>query len=296
MPYDFLKQNIKDKRISPPEWMFENLSYMTYFGSIIYGINNDMSDVDIVGIAVPPKEIVFPERFGNAIYGFDNIETFDQWQNHHLLDNVRKREYDFCIYNIVKFVKLASENNPNVLETLFVKENHVVFQDEIGKYLRKNANKFLHKGSLSKFRGYATSQIKKIKNQQNSSNPKRAELVKKFGYDTKFAGHALRLLLEAEQISREGNLVLDRNAKFLRNIREGEWSLEQVENFVETKLIHLEEDFSNSKINESANTKVIKEILMNCLEMKFGNIEKMTINLNENMLKEIQSVLNKYKE
>lgn len=296
MPYDFLKQNIKDKRISPPEWLFENLSYMTYFGSIIYGINNDMSDVDIVGITVPPKEIVFPERFSNAIYGFDNIETFDQWQNHHLLDNVRKREYDFCIYNIVKFVKLASENNPNVLETLFVKENHIVFQDEIGKYLRKNANKFLHKGSLAKFRGYATSQIKKIKNQQNSTNPKRAELVKKFGYDTKFAGHAVRLLLEAEQISREGNLVLDRNAKFLRNICEGEWSLEQVETFVETKLIHLEEDFSNSKINEYENTKDIKEILMNCLEMKFGNIEKMTVNLNENMLKEIQSVLNKYKE
>lgn len=138
--------------------------------------------------------------------------------------------------------------------------------------------------------------LKKSKTNKIHQIQKKAELVKKFGYDTKFAVHALRLLLEAEQISREGNLVLDRNAKFLRNIREGEWSLEQIETFVETKLIHLEEDFSNSKINESTNTKVIKEILMNCLEMKFGNIEKMTVNLNENMLKEIQSVLNKYKE
>lgn len=296
MPYNFLKQNIKDKKISPPTWMLENLSYMTYFGSIIYGVNNDMSDVDIVGITIPPKEIIFPERFNDAIYGFDHIETFDQWQNHHMLDNVRKREYDYCIYGIVKYIKLCSENNPNVLETLFVKPNHVIFQDNIAKYLRENSKIFLHKGSLSKFRGYSVSQMKKIKNQQNSTNPKRAKLIEKFGYDTKFAGHAVRLLLEAEQISREGDLILDRNAKFVNNVREGEMSLEQLEKFVETKLLQLEEDFTKSKISESENKKEVKQILLNCLEMKFGNFEKMTVNLNENMLRDIQNVINRYKE
>lgn len=295
MPYNFLKQKIESKSITPPEWMLENMSYMTYFGSIIYGTNIDMSDVDVYGFVVPPKTIVFPERFSEVIYGFDkDFETFDQWQEHHLFDNVRKREYDYSIFNIVKFVRLISENNPNVLESIFTKENHVIFADDVAKHLRKNRCNFLHKGSLNKFRNYSVSQMNKIKKQENSTNPTRAELIKKYSYDTKFAMHCVRLLLQAEQIATDRNLLLDKNSTLLKEIRQGAWTFEYLEEYMNSKLIQLEEYFSKSSLPSYEDTKISKKILMECLEIKFGTIDKMVVDINKEMLYDFKKMLDKY--
>lgn len=162
MSKDTLLRLKKEKRIHPPEFIIDNLSYMVIMGSMAYGVTSSSSDWDVYGFSVPPKEIVFPHLNG-AIQGFGRqVQKFDQWQEHHVNDVSKGIEYDFSIYNIVKYFQLCMDNNPNMLDSLFVPERCVLHQNKIGAHLRENRKLFLHKGSMHKMRGYAFSQKSKI--------------------------------------------------------------------------------------------------------------------------------------
>jgi hypothetical protein len=134
-----------------------------------------------------------------------------------------------------------------------------------------NRKLFLHKGSFKKFRGYAFQQMKKIKAKTNSSNPKRAATIEKFGYDTKFAYHIVRLALEAEQILMEHTLDLERNSQMLIDIRKGvdarayrEWFNGKQRGAVEL--------YTTSTLRHwGPDEEAIKQLLLNCLEMHYGD-------------------------
>ena len=117
--------------------------------------------------------------------------------------------YDLTIYGIVKFFNLAMENNPNVIDSLFTPVNCVLHSTRVGNLVRENRKLFLHKGAWPKFKGYAYSQLHKISIKQPQG--KRAELVERHGYDTKFAYHVVRLLTEVEMILMEQDIDLQRN-------------------------------------------------------------------------------------
>ena len=60
-------------------------------------------------------------------------------------------------------------------------------------------------------------------------NPQRAELEKKFGYDSKHASHLVRLMLSAEEILTTGNLsVKHPQADLLREVRKGVWTYDEL--------------------------------------------------------------------
>jgi predicted nucleotidyltransferase len=131
-------------------------------GSVAYGVAGDDSDSDIYGWCIPPKEMVFPHLAGQ-IPGFGKqIQRFQQYQQHHIIDESTKKEYDFSIYNIVKFFQLCMDNNPNMVDALFVPERCVLHCNAIGNIVRENRRLFLHKGCWHKFRGYAYSQLHKM--------------------------------------------------------------------------------------------------------------------------------------
>lgn len=248
----------KQKKISPPKFVIENTNYMTIMGSVSYGVSNDSSDVDLYGICTPPKEIVFPHTNG-IIPGFGRQEQkFEQWQEHHVIDESKNKEYDFQIFNIVKYFQLLMDNNPNIIDSIFTPDNCILKMDRVADNIRSNRDLFLHKGAIYKFRGYASSQFSKIKNKRNSSNPKRKESIEKYSYDVKFSYHLVRLLLEAEQIANEHTLDIQRNRELLKSIRRGEWTLEFLQEWYDKKLIQLEECFSRSTLRNTPNEKATK--------------------------------------
>lgn len=145
-----------------PKWMTDNIMFEGITGSVAYGVSTDYSDMDIVGFCIPPKELVFPHLAGE-ISGFGNqLKRFDVWQQHHI--EVHKKSYDFAIYSIVKFFQLCMENNPNMIDVLFLPRNCVLHSTQIYEHMRENKKLFLHKGSWFKFRGYAYSQFSKAQN------------------------------------------------------------------------------------------------------------------------------------
>ena len=287
------KQNV----IHPPKWLMANCSYLTIMGSQAYGVSTDDSDLDTYGFCLPPKEMVFPHLAGE-IPGFGRqTAPFEQWQQHHVKDPSKEVEYDFVVYSIVKYFQLCMENNPNMIDSLFTPRNCVIHSTAISEMIRENRRMFLHKGSWAKFKGYAYAQMSKIRNKVSAQNEKRAASIAEHGYDLKFAYHTVRLLNEVEQILVEGDLDLQRNREQLKDIRRGEWSIDQLESYFENKERILEATYAASTLRQSADEDAVKQLLMACLEQHYGNLsEAVKVQPDiERLVSDMQSVLDKYK-
>lgn len=121
----------------------KGLSYLVYSGSISYGTNNENSDIDIRGFAKENLiDIVLNRPF--EVYEDKNTDT--------------------VIYGLRKFIKLCKDCNPSVLELLGVKNEHILYMNEIGKLIRENRDKFLSKRVFKTYHGYATAQLRRLQN------------------------------------------------------------------------------------------------------------------------------------
>jgi predicted nucleotidyltransferase len=255
-----------------PTWLPDATTYLTITGSTAYGVSTDNSDLDMVGLCMPPLEVVFPHTKG-IIVGFGNQgERFGDWQLHHVKSQDGLTEYDFTIYNIVKFFELCMGMNPNMVDVLFTPEDCLIHTSKVSEIVRANRKLFLHKGAWHKFKGYAFSQMKAIKGSQRQSNEKRKALTEKYGYDVKYGYHVVRLMLEVEQILSEGDLDLRRNVAVLNAIRGGEWSLDQLQAYFAEKEVSLERVYEDSKLPYGPDEGALRAVLLTCMEEHYGSL------------------------
>ena len=134
------------------DYIRENgLLYEYIRGSQAYGtaLTKDMgtsavSDVDTGGVFISPKE----EIFGlNEFY----------------VDMVSDEKNDNCWYELGKYLKLISLSNPNIIESLWIPDNCILFTTPIFEAIKSNRKLFLSKKIYETFGGYAESQIKKAR-------------------------------------------------------------------------------------------------------------------------------------
>jgi len=149
--------------IRPPSYVYKQIQYECMMGSIAYGVSNDTSDIDVYGFCIPNKDMIFPHLRG-IIPGFGRqYQKFNQFQQHHIKDpDGQNKEYDVAIYNIVQFFQLCMDNNPNMIDSLFVPRRCVLYSSKISETIRESRKLFLHKGSWHKFKGYSFSQMHKM--------------------------------------------------------------------------------------------------------------------------------------
>lgn len=165
-----LKKLFEKKVAKCPHWLPDNTHYLCMMGSVAYGVSTDHSDRDIYGFGIPKKEMVFPHLAGE-IMGFGRQkERFDQYQEHHLMDG--DTEYDFSVFSIVKYFHLAMENNPNLIDSLFVPADCVIHITAIGNMVREARHIFLHKGCWPKLKGYSYAQLNKMRLGKDDSDVK----------------------------------------------------------------------------------------------------------------------------
>lgn len=288
---------IKQQLVTPPSFLQNTIQCEVMMGSVAYAISSDTSDIDVYGYCIPPKHIIFPHLNGE-IFGFGRQQKrFDQWQQHHIKDENGK-EYDVSIYSIIKYFQLVMENNPNMIDSLFVPRRCVLHSTQINEYVREHRKVFLHKGSWHKFKGYAYSQVHKMSTKEPDITSRRYAMVQKFGYDVKFACHVVRLLNEVEQILVEQDLDLERNREQLKSIRRGEWKIEEVIAYFQRKEKELETVYIKSTLPHSPDEKKIKDILLHCLEMYFGSLDnaiKMEIPVVE-IINDLQNIIEKLRK
>lgn len=293
-----LNKLVAKHAIHPPIWLPNSTQYLTIMGSQAYGVSEDSSDVDIYGMCIPPKDVVFPHLAG-YITGFgQQPDKFEQWQEHGIKHpDAKDKQYDFAVFSIVKYFNLCMENNPNMIDSLFTPRRCVLHSTAIGERMREARKSFLHKGSWHRFKGYAYSQMGKIRAKTAANNPDRAASIERNGYDVKYAYHTVRLLEECSMILVEGDIDLERNREQLKSIRRGEWKFSDIEEYFTTKERTLDAQYATSKLPDSPDEEAIKGLLMECLEMHYGNLGNAVSrapNL-EKMIREMDEVINRYR-
>lgn len=142
-------------------WLRERTIFLCVHGSRAYGTSTPESDTDYRGVCVAP-----PEYYLGALSHFEQAES---------------KEPDFTIFCIKKFVHLASQGNPNVIEILFVDESDRLQITPLGEQLLGMRDLFLTKRVRHTFAGYAHSQMRRIRGHREwlmhppSHHPTRAE-------------------------------------------------------------------------------------------------------------------------
>lgn len=283
--------------IKPPPFVVGGTHYLTIMGSVSYGVSNDNSDMDLYGFCIPPKDMVFPHLRGEILGFGEQIQRFEQFQQHHVKEADRGKVYDLNIYNIVKFFQLVMQNNPNMIDSIFTDHTCVLHSTRIGDHVRDNRKLFLHKGSWHKFKGYAYQQMNKMKLKTDLKNEDsvRFEYINKYGFDVKAAYHVVRLLNEVEMILVECDLDLKRNNDQLKAIRRGEWTMEQIQQYFADKERGLEQVYLDSELRHKPDEPAVKKILLECLEEYYGSLEGVLQmeDHHRNILRQIQKLVEK---
>lgn len=296
-----VEQLTKKGLIRPPAFVESNTMYECIVGSVAYGVSDELSDFDVNGFCIPPKDVVFPHLRGD-IEGFGRQKKhFGGWQQHHVKDpdalGGKGREYDLNIYNIVNYMHLCMENNPNMLTTLFVPRDCVLCSTQVAEMVREKRNLFLHKGSWHRYKGYAYQQRHKMGGKNPEEGSKRFKLREKYGYDVKFAYHTVRLLYEVEMILNEHTIDIQRHREHLKAIRRGEVPMSDVLAWCDAKETALERAYESSTLRYSPDEKAIKSLLLDCLEHHYGSLAGVVARPDEDrvVLGEIVALLQKAK-
>ena len=92
------------------------------------------------------------------------------------------------------------------------------------------------------------------------------------GIDHKKMYHIVRLINEAEQVLTTHTLDLMKDRELLKSIRRGEWSMDQLQKWVHKRESDLETLYTTSDLRYAPDEPKIKELLFQCLEMKFGSL------------------------
>ena len=129
-------------------------------GSRSYGMHTDTSDLDVKGVFVPPLKYYFGTQKIEQIDDKTEIQKYDLTPELQIVRDSFGMEG--TVYEVRRFLELASGANPNILDILFCREEDVIMQNNIGKALRRLRQRFLTKKCLHTFIGYATAQAKRI--------------------------------------------------------------------------------------------------------------------------------------
>jgi hypothetical protein len=148
-------------------------------GSRAFGLAVETSDDDRRGVYLPPAELTWslvkpPEQIERKAPGLEEV----------------------C-WELEKFLRLALQANPNILETLW--SPVVLFADEVGEALRGLRTAFLSKLLYKTYSGYVASQLRLMRRAHERDG----------AYKPKHAMHLVRLLHSGLHALRTGDILVD---------------------------------------------------------------------------------------
>lgn len=217
-----LLDSLKDDGVSTIPWLEERTILLAPTGSHSYGTTTDTSDKDYKGICIPPIDYFL---------GLNSFNEYDKSGGQNFKNT--KDDIDINILHINKFVKDAMLGVPNSLELLFMQPEVYLKLDDIGTELVENRHLFLSKEIYKKFSSYANSHKHKIIIKKSNFTG-RQDLVQKYGYDTKFFMHCIRIQTTAIEILETGTYSTFRpNRDFLLDCKNGLYAMEDALNMME---------------------------------------------------------------
>ncbi len=225
-----------------------------YRGSVAHGTAGDIiDDVDICGVFIAPETHYF------GLTNFEHVERIGV-----------AGKYDFALFEIRKYFRLLLKSNPNVLSLLWLPQNLYIVQADWGKEIVNCRHLFMSKAIHKSFGGYAYGQLQRMTRcctKQAFQGTKRRERFEKFGYDCKNAAHLIRLLRMGTEALVTGEINVARHdAKQLKQIKAGDWTLKQIEDEAERLQRLLDDAFVKSDLPARPNFEKVEQLLIHLLK------------------------------
>lgn len=192
----------------------------TQVGSGVHGTAIEGSDDrDEMGLCVEPAAyVVGLRRFDQYIYRSAAERTGDP------NEPSTADDLDLVVYSLRKWMRLALQGNPTVLIPLFVPDHEVVEVNELGAELRANPDLIVSREAGHRFIGYLRSQRTRMIEGKVTGRVSRPKLIEEFGFDTKYAGHMVRLGVQGVELLETGRITLpipEPWRGWIRDLRQG---------------------------------------------------------------------------
>jgi len=196
-------------------------------GSTIHGLHlGGTDDRDEMGVCL--------ENIG-AVIGFREFEQYiyrsaAEREGRHDAPS-QHSDLDLTIYSLRKFIRLAMQGNPTVVTLLFVPPEQCVVRDARGAQLQDLAPAIVSRQAGRRYLGYLESQRQRLVGERGQKRGNRPELEERFGFDTKYAMHIIRLGHQGVELLSTGRLTLpmpEPTRQHVRDVREGRVTLNDV--------------------------------------------------------------------
>lgn len=189
-------------------------------GSRLYGTSTDTSDEDFVAIYVEEPRHLFLGTQDRTRKLHDRPEG----------QRTQSGEVDGQAYSVRHFMHLTADGGPSQILILFAPDDMIVSATPFGMMLLDARDKFISQRAAPRFKGYLLNQKLRLRGEKGGHIPNRPELVEQFGYDTKYAGHVVRLALQGTELMDTGALTLpmpEHQRNMVLNVRNGMYDYEQ---------------------------------------------------------------------
>ena len=196
-------------------------------GSTLHGLNlPGTDDSDEVGICIEDID---------AAVGFSEFEqyiyrTAAEREGKHDAPS-RAGDLDLTIFSLRKFLRLAMQGNPQILQCLFVPAHLCIVRDALGSTLQELAPLLVSRHAGARYLGYLEAQRQRLLGERGQKKVNRPELEAKHGFDTKYAMHILRLGFQGVELMSTGKLTLpmaEKDRAFVYATRLGDVPLQDV--------------------------------------------------------------------
>ena len=246
------------------KWVEEHAIHKLYAGSRLYGTAREDSDWDLRGVCLMPREALLGlTRFDQyqtnepdvTIYGLSRFFALALDANPNIMDILcappetwllppnfywdtiykyrhaflsQKLRHTFSGYAIAQLKRIQGHR-----QWLEHPPDHPPTPEEFGGYLAQDAKggqkatftNDVQRGKWEKAKGNWS----QYQTWLNERNPKRAELERRYGYDTKHASHLVRLMLQVQDILTNGDYdprLTGQNLTKVKAVLNGEFSYE----------------------------------------------------------------------
>lgn len=245
----------------------QNVIHLFEGGSALHGarVSTCASDLDICGVFIEPKV---------NIYGLDSYEHFVTSTSDQTERNT-KDDVDICLYSLRRWAFLATKGNPTALSYLF--SDNLAPNNWVWGYgvLGTMKSAILAKSAIKHYIGFVNAQMARLLGTKGQGkHEQRPELTADFGYDTKPAMHAVRLLGEGLDLVQLGYVRFPRpNAGQLIDIRLGKWSLDRVCGHVSEMITILEGATEKSDLRAKPDRATVNECLVDTYDTFYAEAQ-----------------------
>jgi predicted nucleotidyltransferase len=194
-----------------------DLIHLFVGGSTLHGAKVEgYDDLDIYGCYIEPP---------NRILGLKTMEHFVYSTGSEKCLNTQD-DVDITCYSLHRWGELMMRGNPAILHYLYA--DNALGNDTVWTYILRLRKFLLSKKSAKQYLGFANAQRMRLTGEKGmGKHGQRADLIQKYGYDTKFAMHYIRLLFECRELLKDKYLTLPRplgERNLLIDIRQGKIS------------------------------------------------------------------------